>query len=103
MLEIHLELGHELLLLNWLHVVGLGVGGGVSSSCRCTPVVGVVLLHLLVRLHEVNLVMVDSLLVGGREGPRFVFELLMIVWVGLKGLLMLLGLLWCQVMLFTII
>ena len=101
MLEIHLELGHEL-LLNWLHGLGVGVS--------CTPVVGVVLLHLLVRLllDEVDLVMVDRclLVVSGGEGPWFVLELLTTTIeqsLRLKGLLLLLVLgLWCsKVMLFT--
>ena len=100
MLEIHLELRHELLLRKWLHGLGVGVS--------CTPVVGVVLLHLVWLLDVVDLVMVDRclLVVSGGEGPRFVLELLTTT-IGqslrLKGLLLLLGLggLWCtKVMLF---
>ena len=101
MLEIHLELRHELLLRKWLHGLGVGVS--------CTPIVGVVLLHLVwLLLDVVDLVMVDRclLVVSGGEGPRFVLELLTTT-IGqslrLKGLLLLLGLggLWCtKVMLF---
>ena len=71
MLEIHLELRHELLLRKWLHGLGVGVS--------CTPVVGVVLLHLVwLLLDVVDLVMVDRclLVVSGGERPWFVLELL---------------------------